>query len=706
MPRHSTQLIRNIALTGHAGSGKTTLIEAILEKAKVIGKTGSVEGKDTVCDFELEEQEHGHSLNAAFVNFDFTDDANEPRHFNLIDTPGFPDFLGQTLSVFPAVETCAVVIDAERGIQTMTRRVMKIAAERRLPRMIIINKIDTQEDQEGTLHALVEQIREVFGKECLPLNLPTPDCSDVVDLWEKAEDGDGPGTRFSSISEGHQQLVDQIVEVDEELMSVYLEEGALTKDQLHDAFEKSLREAHLVPILFVSARTGAGVQDMLHLMSNLCPSPIEGNPRPFVLGEEGKDDREWHADPTDTSKTFVGHVFKVTTDQFVGKVAMIRVHQGTIKAGDSVQLGESRKPLKLAHLNKVFGKKMEPVDGAVAGDIIAVAKIDEFHRDTVIHQSKNDALNTLRFKSIPMPRPMYGVAIEAKNRGDEVKIGSAMAKLVEEDPTFKFERINATKQTVVSGMGDLHMRVILEKLQNRYKLELDTHPPKVAYKESITGKASASYRHKKQTGGSGQFGEVHLTVEPLPADEYAEATDPELGMDFVDETVGGSIPRQFMPAIEKGIRQAMQHGAIAGYPMTGVRVRVTDGKHHPVDSKEIAFTTAGKKAFIQAVKNADPALLEPICSVEITAPATTMGDITADLSGKRAHMGETEYLPGDMMLIHAKAPLAEMGRFTNELKSITGGQGTFVMDYSHDENTPGNVQAEIIAAYAPEDDDD
>jgi elongation factor G len=706
MPRHSTQLIRNIALTGHANCGKTTLIEALLEKAKVIGKAGSVEGKDTVCDFEQEEQEHGHSLNAAFVNFDFTDDASDPRHFNLIDTPGFPDFLGQTLSVLPAVETCAVVIDAERGIQTTTRRVMKTASERRLPRMIIINKIDTQAEQEGTLRALVEQIREVFGKECLPLNLPTPDCSDVVDLWEKAEDGEGPGTRFSSISEGHQQLVDQIVEVDEELMAVYLEEGALTKDQLHDAFEKSLREAHLVPILFVSARTGAGVQDMLHLMSNLCPSPIEGNPRPFILGEEGKEDREWHADPSDPAKTFVGHVFKVTTDQFVGKVAMIRVHQGTIKAGDSVQLGDSRKPLKLAHLNKVFGKKMEPVDGAVAGDIIAVAKIDEFHRDTVIHQSKNDALNSLRFKSIPMPRPMYGVAIEAKNRGDEVKIGSAMAKLVEEDPTFKFERINATKQTVVSGMGDLHMRVILEKLQNRYKLELDTHPPKVAYKESITGKASASYRHKKQTGGSGQFGEVHLTVEPLPADEYAQATDPELGMDFVDETVGGSIPRQFMPAIEKGIRQAMQHGAVAGYPMTGVRVRVTDGKHHPVDSKEIAFTTAGKKAFIQAVKNADPALLEPICSVEITAPATTMGDITADLSGKRAHMGDTEYLPGDMMLIHAKAPLAEMGRFTNELKSITAGQGTFVMDYSHDENTPGNVQADIIAAYAPEDDDD
>lgn len=706
MPRHSTQLIRNIAFTGHAGSGKTTLIEAILEKAKVIGKAGSVENKDTVCDFEVEEQQHGHSLNAAFVNFDYTDDESDPKHFNLVDTPGFPDFLGQTLSVFPAVETCAVVIDAERGIQTTTRRVMKVAAERRLPRMIIVNKIDTQCDQEGSLAALVEQIRETFGKECLPLNLPTPDCSDVVDLWEKSEDGDGPGTRFSSISEGHQQLVDQIVEVDEELMSVYLEEGSLTKEQLHDAFEKALREAHLVPILFVSARSGAGVEDMLHLMANLCPSPIEGNPRPFLLGEQGADERDWHADPSDPSKTFVGHVFKVTTDQFVGKIAMIRVHQGTLKAGDSVQLGDSRKPVKLAHLNKVFGKEMQDIDSAVAGDIIAVAKVDEFHRDTVIHQSKNESLNTLHFKPLPMPRPMYGVAIEAKNRGDEVKIGSAMAKLVEEDPTFTVQRIAATNQTVVNGMGDLHMRVIMEKLHNRFKLDLDTKPPKVAYKESITGKAAASYRHKKQTGGSGQFGEVHLTVEPLPADEYENATDPKLGLDFLDETVGGSIPRQFMPAIEKGIRQAMEHGAIAGYPMTGVRVRVTDGKHHPVDSKEVAFIAAGKKAFIEAVKNAKPVLLEPICSVEITAPAGSMGDITADLSGKRAHMGDTEYLPGDMMLIHAKAPLAEMGRFTSELKSITAGQGSFVMDYSHDEHTPGNVQAEIIAAYAPAHDED
>jgi len=706
MPRHSTPLIRNIALTGHAASGKTSLIEVILEAAKVIGKAGSVENKDTICDFETEEQDHGHSLNAAFVNFDFKDDQGEARHFNLIDTPGFPDFLGQTFTVFPAVETCAVVIDAERGIQTTTRRVMKVAAERRLPRMIIINKIDTQCDQEGTLKALVEQIRDTFGNECIPLNLPTPDCSDVVDLWEKSEDSDGPTTRFSSISEAHQQLLDQIVEVDEELMATYLEEGTLSKDQLHDAFEKALREAHLIPILFVSARTRAGVDDMLHLMSQLCPSPVEGNPRPFLLGEDSQAEREWHADPSDPDKTFVGHVFKVTTDQFVGKVAMIRVHQGTLKAGDSVQLGDSRKPVKLAHLHKVFGKKMEPIDSAIAGDIIAVAKVDEFHRDTVIHQSKNDALATLRLKPLPLPRPMYGVAVEAKNRGDEVKIGTALSKLAEEDPTFKVERISATKQTVVSGMGDLHMRIILEKLHNRFKLDLNTQPPKVAYKETVLGKAEGHHRHKKQTGGAGQFGEVNLTVEPLPPDEYESATDPSIGLDFLDETVGGSIPRQFMPAIEKGIRQAMQHGAIAGYPMTGVRVRVKEGKYHPVDSKEIAFISAGRKAFIDAVKKAKPVLLEPVCSVEITAPANSMGDITADLSGKRAHMGDTEYLPGDLMLIHAKAPLAEMGRFTSELKSITAGQGTFVMDYSHDEHTPGNVQAEIIAAYAPEEDDD
>lgn len=690
MPTYTTADLRNVALTGHAGAGKTTLIEALLHAAGAINKPGTVEAGDTVCDFEPEEKAHGHSLNSAFVNFD-----HEGRHFNLIDTPGYPDFIGQALAALPAVETVAVVIDAEKGIQATTRRVMKTAANRRFPRMIIINRIDAATDR---LEELVENIRETFGKECLPLNLPTPDASDVVDLWEKSEGA----ALFSSCNDAHQAIVEQCVEIDEDLMAQYLEQGGVTKEQLHGAFEKALREAHLIPIVFTSAKTGAGIDDLLHLMANLCPSPLEGNPRPFLLTENEGEEFEWHADPAKTDATFVGHTFKVTADQFVGKVSMVRVHQGSLKAGDSVRIGHDKKATRIAHFSKVMGKSMTEVDTAIAGDIIAIAKVDDLHHDTVVHNSKNEELTNLRFKTMPTPKPMYGIAIEAKNRGDEVKIGAALAKLQEEDPTFAVERIAATHQTVARGLGDLHMRVLLEKLHNRFKLDLNTAPPKVAYKETIAGNAKAQHRHKKQTGGAGQFGEVHLTVEPAhPSDD---GTIPDF--EFVDATFGGSVPKQFMPAIEKGVRRAMQEGAVAGYPMTGIRVSVTDGKYHPVDSKEIAFMSAGRRAFIDAVREAKPVLLEPFVDLEVTAPVSAVGDITADLSAKRAHIGETDYIAGDMVMVHAKVPLSEMNLYSSQLKSMTAGQGTYVMDYSHDERTPPNVQQEIIAQYAPTDDDD
>jgi elongation factor G len=298
---------------------------------------------------------------------------------------------------------------------------------------------------------------------------------------------------------------------------------------------------------------------------------------------------------------------------------------------------------------------------------------------------------------------MYGLAIEAKSRGDETKIGGALQKLREEDPTFHVDRVAATKQTVARAMGELHMRVLMERLHNRFKLDLNTEPPKVAYKETIAGKADGHHRHKKQTGGAGQFGEVYLRVAPLENGAEEEAAG---GLQFVDATVGGSVPRQFMPAIEKGIRQAMINGCVAGYPLSGVRVEVYDGKYHPVDSKEVAIMTAGKRAFIDAINKARPTIMEPICDLEITAPQSAMGDITADLSGKRGHIIDTVILPGDMCVIKAKAPLAELNAYSNQLKSMTAGQGAYVMDYSHDGQTPPNVQQDIIAAYKPHEEED
>lgn len=680
--------IRNIALTGHSGSGKTTLLEMIMHLAGAVGKPGTIEEKNTVSDYEQEEKDHQHSLYSAVAHFE-----TGGKQFNIVDTPGFPDFIGQALSALPAVETVAIVVGADKGIQTTTRRVMQVAAERNLPRMIIVNKIEEHLDE---LEGLLEHMREEFGAECLPINLPTPDGSGVVDLWEKS-DGE---VAFSSVGEAHTAIVDQVVEVDEKLMEVYLEKQEVSKEQLHGAFEKALREGHLVPVCFCSGRNNVGVDALLHVFADLCPSPEEGNPRPFLAREkEESEAHEWHAEP-DPSKPLVGHVFKVTTDQFVGKLALIRVHQGTLKAGDSVHVDGERKPIRIAHLHTVNGKDHAEVHEAGPGSIIALTKIDELHFNSVIH---NTSLSELRFKPLPMPRPMYGLAIEAKSRGDETKIGGALQKLQEEDPTFSVERVAATKQTVARAMGELHMRVLMERLHNRFKLDLNTEPPKVAYKETIAGKADGHHRHKKQTGGAGQFGEVYLRVAPLQNGAEEEAVG---GLQFVDATVGGSVPRQFLPAIEKGIRQAMVNGCVAGYPLSGVRVEVYDGKYHPVDSKEVAFMTAGKRAFIDAINKAKPTIMEPICDLEITAPQSAMGDITADLSGKRGHIIDTVILPGDMCTIRAKAPLAELNAYSNQLKSMTAGQGAYVMDYSHDEQTPPNVQQEIIASYKPHEEED
>ncbi len=676
---YTTSDIRNIAVTGHAGVGKTTLVEALLAATGTIGRMGSVEEGNTVTDFEPEEKEHQHSLSSSLVHFD-----HEGRHFNVIDTPGFPDFIGSALGCLPAVETVCIVVSADKGIQTVTRRIMKRCEERNLPRMIIVNKI---EEHIPDLEELVGNLQEAFGSGCLPINLPNKAGDGVVDIWEKT-DGE---VAFSSVADAHTAVVDQCVETDEALMEVYLEKGEVSAKQLHDAFEKALREGHITPILFVSARSGAGVPEMLHAFAHLCPSPLEGNPRPFLVGDEEK---EWHAEP-DPSKAAVAHVFKVSTDQFVGKLALFRVHQGTVKAGDSIHVGDARKPVRLAHLLKVHGKDHKETDSAIAGDIVGVAKIDELHFNSVLHTENEH----IAFKAIEMPKPMFGLAVEAKSRGDEAKISSALHKMMEEDPTFIVDRVAATHETVCRGIGELHMRVIMERLKNRFKLELESKPPKIAYKETITSKGEGHHRHKKQTGGAGQFGEVYLRIEPLPQDH-------ESGFEFADETFGGSVPKQFMPAIEKGVRQVLSGGAVAGYPLTGVRVAVYDGKHHPVDSKEVAFVTAGKRAFIDAVQKARPVLLEPFVDVEITAPSSSMGDINSDLSGKRGQVQNTDYLPGDMCIIYAKAPLAEMATYSSQLKSMTAGQGSFTMDYSHDEQTPPNVQATIVAEYKPKDEED
>ncbi len=683
MPAYTTEDIRNVALVGHGGSGKTMLAEALLCEAGVVGARGSVAKGSTVSDFDPQELAHQSSLYSSVMGLD-----HEGTHVNLIDTPGYPDFMGQALSALPAVETAALVIDARSGIEMTTRRMAEAAAQRRLCRMFVINKIDAEDID---LQALLEQMTEIFGSECLPINLPADGGSAVVDCFFQPGDAQSD---FSSVAEAHERIVDQVVEVDEALMEAYLEQGEeLNPEQLHDAFEKALRDGHLMPVCFVSAETGAGVPELLNVIARLMPNPKEANPPPFVRGES--DAAEPITVEPDPDKHVLAHVFKVTIDPFVGRLGVFRCHQGTITKDSQLFIGDGRKPFRVGHLFKVHGKEHTEVDAGIPGDICAVAKVDDIYLDAVLHDSHDE--DEIRMQPMDYPAPMLGLAVRAKTRGDEQKISDALQRLNAEDPCLRVEHNRVTNETVIRGLGELHLRVMLERMRDRYNVEVETQPPKIEYRETVTAPAEGHHRHKKQTGGAGQFGEVFLRIEPLTRGE---------GFEFVDQVVGGVIPSQFIPAVEKGIRQVLESGAVAGYPMQDVRVAVYDGKHHPVDSKEVAFVTAGKKAFLDAIGKAKPIVLEPIVDVSVTAPQESMGDITGDLSSKRGRISGTEALSDGMVVISAQVPLSELENYQSQLKSATGGAGSYTMEFSHYDPVPHQIQEKLAAAFKPRHEED
>ena len=663
--------IRNVVILGHGGSGKTSITEAILHTTGAINRLGSVDDKTTVSDYYDEEKEHQHSILASIVHTQ-----HSGKLINVIDTPGYPDFIGPAIVSIPAAETAILVIGAPSGIETNTRKFFHLTSEANKPRMIVINKMDAENVE---FPELIAALQETFGSQCRCANLPSTDRSSVIDCIENSS-GDSP---VMDVADAHTQLIESVIEADDAVMERYLGGEEIKPEQITAVFVKALKAGTLIPIVFTDARREIGIKELLNLIVKYTPSPVDAEATRLVDGEKTT---ELKADP---SGPLAGLVFRVAFDPRSNmKYSSIRVFSGTLKSDTNLVRNDEKKGVRPGHILKPQGGETQEIDVGIAGDIVTLAKVEELRIGDLVHDGRVSG----KLAMPPLPEPMFALALEPASRGDEQKIGGALDRLREEDPCFHTTRDTQTKELVAQGLGDLHLRVMIEKMQNRFKLSVHTKEPKIPYKETITAKAEGHYRHKKQTGGAGQFGEVYLNVEPAE-----RGSEPAL--QFSWDIYGGTIPGQYEPAVHKGVNDVMQSGPIAGFPMQDVKVSITDGKYHPVDSKEVAFRSAGKGAFIDAVKKAKPALLEPIVNIEITIPAENVGDIAGDLSSKRGRVVGQEMLPSNFIVIKAQVPLAEVSQYTSQLKSVTGGRGSYAMTFSHYEPVPPNVQQQIVAVY-------
>ena len=680
--------IRNIAFCGHGAAGKTTLADRILTSTGTIKRPASVDDATSICDFDEEEKHHKYSVESTLVHFE-----HEGKRFNLIDTPGYPDFIGQAIGAMRGVDTAAIVINAHSGMGVNTRRVFLEAEKQGLARLIIISKMDTDNVDYPNL---VETIQEVFGKSCIPLNVPIGhghDFKGVVSTLKVPGDTKGALLDPAAINT---LLIEAIIEVDEQVTERYFEGTLPTDEEVSRLLVEAIAAGTLIPILAVSGKTGGGVQELLDALV-ICALPADKLER-RGKSESGQD-VSVKADP---AGPLVAQVFKTRIDPFVHKLSFIRVYSGTIKKDDNVHVGGARKAVKLHQLLEVQANETHPIDAAGAGEILAVAKVDELHTGL--------CLGDVILPDVKFPTPMVGLAVTPKSRGDETKLSGALHKIVEEDPTVRLHRDSQTKELVINGMSELHLGMIRERLKRRDKVEVDTKEPKIPYRETIQSEAEGSYRHKKQTGGRGQFGEVHIRMYPLPSgtDMTKFATkdrfpsmrehhyDAQSNFLWVDSIVGGTIPNNFLPAIEKGFKERLERGVIAGYHIQNVAVEVHYGKHHPVDSSEAAFKTAGSMAFRNVFQQAKPGLLEPIVTLHVTVPANKLGDINSDMSGRRGRVLGMDSAGGDLQTVTAEVPLAEVTTYARSLSSITGGQGSYTMEFSHYDVVPGNVQKEIV----------
>jgi elongation factor G len=667
VPGFQPQSIRNVVLIGPSGAGKTTLAEAILHRCGAITRMGSVENETSAGDFEPEARARHHSTSSTvfFANY-------EGREINIVDTPGRSDLLASALSAIPAAETAILVVNAATGLEHSGRRLFHAAAEAGLARMIVVNQMDLARD---ALETRVAELVAAFGTTLHCLNLPASGGKNVIDCFDE----DIGTADFGSVSKVHEEILESVVEEDDALTEQYLAGTKIPLPNLRRVFVNAMLAGHLTPILFTSAKSEIGVNDLLHVLAEEAPSPVSGRARRLLAGDELVEI------PCEPHGSFVGHVFKVTVDPYLGQVAILRILRGSLGSATAFVVNRNDTVRTAGHVLKIEGREHPELEtSAFAGDIVAIPRLEGIRVGDILQDPA--AKTSFTLPPIPLPTPVVSLALICTDRKDEVKLMPALQHLSQEDPSLQIRPNAQSQEIIISGLGDLHLRVTLDRLRNRYHLAVNTDAPSIDYRETITRTSTGHYRHRKQSGGAGQFAEVFVRVEPLPRGA---------GIEFKSEVFGGAIPAPFIVSVEKGARDALESGSLGGYRVDDIRVVVTDGKTHPVDSKDIAFRTAGRMAVQDALARAMPVVLEPVASLEIQSPDDYMGAILADLKSRRGRVLGTEAMAGNASTVKAQAPVSELVTYAAQLRSLTAGTGSFTIEYSHLDVVPHAIQERL-----------
>jgi elongation factor G len=686
MKEYDTVAIRNVALAGHGGTGKTSLVEAMLFESGAIDRLGRVEDGSTASDFDPDEQKRHHSVSLSLLPIEWNG-----TKINVLDTPGFPDFVGEVDCAVRAADAVLITVDASAGAQVVTQTAWDAAVQADKPRAFFIGRIDRENADFG---AALTSLQQAFGDRCVALQWPIgahETFEGVIDLvsmkafmGEKATEAAVPADLAEIVAAQREKLVEAVAEADDDLIAKYLEGEELSEEEVRRALRTALVQGMVAPVMAGSATRNIGIACLLDELVANFPSPVDEG-AVVAINAQGAEERL----PATADGPLAALVFKTQADPYVGRLTYFRVYSGTVQSNHEVWNSAQNKAERLGQLLSVRGKTQEPIAKVVAGDIGAIAKLT----DTATGDTLCSKEHPLTIERIALPEPVFRLAVAPKTKSDADKVGQALHRLVEEDPTLHVERDASTGEMVLAGRGESHIEVAVEKMQRKFHVAVETHLPTVAYRETITLKTHSHYRHKKQTGGAGQFGEVDIEIEPLPRGT---------GFEFTERIVGGTVPREYWPAVEKGVREQMHQGVVAGFPVVDVRVTLVDGKTHPVDSKAVAFEIAGSQAIKEGVPQAKPILLEPIMDLEIIVPDDYTGDVISDLNTKRARTQGMTQVGAGRTRIEAQAPQAELLRYTTDLRSITQGRGDFKATFSHYEEVPHAVADKVIEQHKKE----